>query len=103
MLSSPFASSLRPQGAIGALQSPDYKGRCFSRRQGIRSVPPLTSARAAAVLSRLVAGRVSLMLGAPCRGVILSTAEPSQADAAAPPLVARRSYGGWAAAAVAVL
>src|SRR5207302_1121680 len=37
------------------------------------------------------------------QGVILSTAEPSQADAAAPPLVARRSYGVWAAAAIAML
>jgi len=37
------------------------------------------------------------------QGVILSTAEPSQANAAAPPRVAGRSYGLWAAAAIAAL
>ena len=37
------------------------------------------------------------------QGVILSTAEPSQANAAAPPRVAGRSYGVWAAAAIAAL
>jgi 4-amino-4-deoxy-L-arabinose transferase-like glycosyltransferase len=37
------------------------------------------------------------------QGVILSTAEPGHAEAAAPPRVAGRSYGMWAAAAIAVL
>src|SRR5437763_7452015 len=37
------------------------------------------------------------------QGVILSTAKPSQANAAAPPRVAGRSYRVWAAAAIAVL